>query len=233
MFKADNALAIMVMACDGRRKAPARRVFEQHLHTQGGRLMKRLRPMIGLACSLAVLAAVLPDRPARAQSAGPKWEKLTNDVAALCHKGAYDKAIAAATSALKMAEKAKGPEDASVAISLDRLAEAYGYKGRYDQVEPLYQRALTIREKALGPDHAETVASLARLAEYYANQNAVAKAEPLYDRALAIREKTLGPDHPDVAATLDSLADLYRKTKRVDQARKLEARAAAIRAAKR
>ena len=66
--------------------------------------------------------------------------------------GAYDQALPLYQRALKIWEKALGPEHPDTATSLNNLAELYQALGAYDQALPLYQRALKIREKALGPE---------------------------------------------------------------------------------
>ena len=55
--------------------------------------------------------------------------------------------------ALKIREKALGPEHPDTAASLNNLAALFADMGAYDQALPLYQRALKIREKAPGPEH--------------------------------------------------------------------------------
>jgi len=123
--------------------------------------------------------------------------------------GDYAKAEPLYQRALKINEKALGPDHPTTAQALHNLALLYYSMGDYAKAEPFYQRALKIREKALGPDHPDTAISLNNLALLYLSMGDYAKAEPLLQRALKIREKALGPDHPDTAQALNNLAGLY------------------------
>ena len=81
--------------------------------------------------------------------------------------GAFDQALPLYQRALKIREKALGPEHPDTAASLNNLAALYWAMAAYDQALPLYQRALKIREKALGPEHPDTSVSLNNLAMLY------------------------------------------------------------------
>ena len=136
----------------------------------------------------------------------------------LAERARYAEAGPLYQRALAIREKALGPEDPSVATSLNNLALLYDNQGKYTEAEPLHQRALAIREKVLGPEHPNVAQSLNNLALLYDNKGKYTEAEPLYHRSLRIREKSLGPEHPDVAASLNNLAGLYH-----DQAKYAEA----------
>ena len=69
------------------------------------------------------------------------------------NQGKYAQAEPLYQRALKIDEKALGPDHPSVGRDLNNLAELYRSQGQYSQAEPLYQRALKIDEQALGPDH--------------------------------------------------------------------------------
>ena len=143
--------------------------------------------------------------------------------------GNYAKAEPLFQRALKIREKALGPEHPLTAMSLDGLALAYREMGDYAKAEPLFQRALKIDEKALGPEHPGTATVLRDLAWLYMWMGDYAKAEPLFQRALKIREKALGPDHPNTAQSLDNLASLYDETGDHAKAEPLYQRALKIR----
>ena len=78
--------------------------------------------------------------------------------------GDYAKAEPLYQRALKIDEKALGPDHPDTAQTLNNLAELYRSMGDYAKAEPLYQRALKIKEKALGPDHPDTAMALNNLA---------------------------------------------------------------------
>jgi CHAT domain-containing protein/tetratricopeptide (TPR) repeat protein len=131
--------------------------------------------------------------------------------------------------ALAIREKALGPENPSVALSLANLALVYENEGRYADAEPLFKQALAIEEKALGPEHPDVATSLNNLANVYYYEGRYTDAEPLDKRALAIREKVLGPENPSVARSLNNLAELYRAEGHYADAEPLQKRALAIR----
>ena len=153
-----------------------------------------------------------------------------NNLAGLYREqGKYAEAEPLYQRALKIDEKALGPDHPDVAIRLNNLAELYRAQGKYAAAEPLLQRALKIWEKALGPDHPDVAAILNNLAELYRDQGKHAEAEPLFQRALKIDEKALGPDHPDVAHRLNNLASLYQAQGKYAEAEPLYQRALKIR----
>ena len=123
--------------------------------------------------------------------------------------GDYAKAEPLLQRALKIREKALGPEHPDTATSLNNLAALYRDMGDYAKAEPLYQRALKICEKALGPEHVDTANSVHNLAVLYRDMGDYAKAEPLFQRTLKICEKALGPEHRYTAISVDNLAILY------------------------
>jgi len=161
-----------------------------------------------------------------------KAEELNAQVLQLYQQGQYDQAIPLALEALRLRERALGPDHPDVASSLNNLAALYQAMGAYSQVEPLYQRALKIVEARLGPDHPYVATSLNNLAALYQAMGAYGQAEPLYQRALKIREAKLGPDHPYVATSLNNLAELYKAMGAYGQAQPLYQRALKIREAK-
>ena len=135
---------------------------------------------------------------------------LLNETGSYLHERArYVEAEPLHRRALRIWEKALGPEHPDVATSLDNLAALYYAQGKYAEAVPLCRRALGIKEKALGPEHPDVANCLNNLAELYDAQGKCAKAEPLHQRALGIREKALGPEHPAVALSLNNLAELY------------------------
>ena len=123
--------------------------------------------------------------------------------------GAYDQALPLYQRALKICEKALGPEHPDTATSLNNLALLYQNMGAYEKALPLFQRALKITEKALGPEHPDTAVCLNNLALLYQAMGIYEKALPLSQRALQIKEKALGPEHPTTATSLNNLARLY------------------------
>jgi tetratricopeptide (TPR) repeat protein len=120
--------------------------------------MIRFRHVVTAAVFLSLTASVL-----LADGAGPRWQRLDRRARELRSRGEYDRAVAVAKEAIRLAEKEAGPDHPDVARSLNRLAGLYGVQGRYVEAQPLYERALAIRETALGPDHPALATSLNNL----------------------------------------------------------------------
>src|SRR5438445_169482 len=76
--------------------------------------------------------------------------------------GDYAKAEPLIQRALKIKEKAVGPEHPNTATSLNNFAALYRRMGDYAKAEPLYQR-VKIREKTLGSERPDTATSLENL----------------------------------------------------------------------
>jgi tetratricopeptide (TPR) repeat protein len=108
---------------------------------------------------------------------------LYQQVLELYQEGKFQQAIPLAEKLLAIKKRALGPEDPSIAQSLNNLAILYQQMGAYAKAEPLFEQALQINQKALGPEHPDTATSLNNLAELYRAQGQYGKAEPLYEQA--------------------------------------------------
>jgi len=133
-----------------------------------------------------------------------------------------------AERAVAIKEKALGPDDLQLAVSLNNLGKLLEAIADFAAAGPMYERALRIREKALGPDHTDVAASLSSLGTLRRKTGDFAAARSLFERALAIREKALGPDHPDVGQSMNAMANLLQSTGDFAGARPLYERALAI-----
>lgn len=157
-----------------------------------------------------------------------KATRLVKQVTQLYQQGRYAEAVPIAEEILSINEKSFGPEDTSVAGSLDILTLVYTALGDYVKAEALQKRALQIREKAFGPEHPEVAKSLNSLAEIYYNLGDYVGAEPFCKRALEIFENALGPEHSEVAECLTNLAKIYKALGDYVKAEPLYRRALAI-----
>ena len=168
-------------------------------------VMRSVRLFIVVLC-ICVLGAgsgwgeVTPQEEAR---------RLNQQAVELYQAGRYPEALPLQQRALKIYEKALGPDHPDIASSLNNLGGLYKVMGAYDQALPLYRRALKVREKALGPDHPDTAISLNNLALLYQVMGADDQALPLYQRGLQIIEKSLGPEHPHAVVAISNLGSLY------------------------
>ncbi|MDK2922298.1 MAG: hypothetical protein PWR24_1855 [Desulfonauticus sp.] len=159
-----------------------------------------------------------------------EWDSLMQESLKAAKGGDYFAAIALTELALQKAEQAFGPEDATVASSLNNLAYFHKTLKEYVQAEEYYKRCLDIRKKLYGLEHPAVATSINNLASLYYVKGDYAAAEPLFKEALEVWKQTLGPNHPNVAICLENLAMLYQATNRQEEAQKLEAQAQAIRA---
>ena len=140
-----------------------------------------------------------------------------------------EEALPVALDALKLADRAGGPDHPWTASALSNVARLYLTRGQRAEAEPLLKRALAIREKLAEPDEYNVGRTLGDLGALYCHEGRQAEAEPLLLRALAIYEKHLGADHPYVCALLNSLAALCQADGRADEAERLLRRSLAIR----
>ena len=131
--------------------------------------------------------------------------------------------------ALKLSEKALGPEHPLTAASMAHLARLYSRLGFFDRALPLAQKSLQIREKVLGPEHPQTAQSLMILGLLYGQMGDQSKALQMNQQALKISEQALGPDNRQTASALHNLAVLYSQMGSYDQALPMARRAVQIR----
>jgi CHAT domain-containing protein/lipopolysaccharide biosynthesis regulator YciM len=123
--------------------------------------------------------------------------------------GKYDAALAQEESALKLREKALGPESPAVANSLHQLGNIYHLKGDYPKAETALQRALTIRESTSGPESNDAFTLLVSLGGLYYDMGELDKAEQFMQRATVIQGKALNLDQGRVIALFNNFALVY------------------------
>jgi CHAT domain-containing protein len=95
----------------------------------------------------------------------------------------YSDAEPLLSRAVKIDEKALGPDHPEVATDLNSLAVVYSKEGRYADAEPVFQRILAIHEKMLGAGHPDLATDLTNFGLLYEYQDKYAQAEPLFQRA--------------------------------------------------
>ncbi len=126
-----------------------------------------------------------------------------------------------AERAVAMGERAAGPEDPSVAFSLNALGAVLDRLRDPEAAATMHRRALAIREKAFGPEDPVVAESLTNLGAALTGTGNDAQALELYERGLAIREKALPPDDPDLAVTRHNLAEMLAARAEFTRARSL------------
>lgn len=144
--------------------------------------MKKLKATLTIFYLLCLFHSSL-----HARGAEIEWRTLNQEALKLHRAGQYDRALAVAKKALKVAEQNGGSNHAYVAQSLNNLAVLYHAKGQHAAAEPLFKRALAIWEKALGPNHPHVATSLENIAQLYRATKRDAEAKELEKRAATIR----------------------------------------------
>jgi CHAT domain-containing protein len=184
------------------------------------------RSLTKLPCVLLALSLWIPAGPASlAEEDDPN--ALNQQVSQLIEQRKYQEAIPIAERAVEVARRARGPEDAETADSLNNLGVLFQRIGDYSKAEPLLQEALRTRQNVLGSEHPDTAESLNDLGELYLAMGEYAKGEPLFQEALRIWQKVLGPEHPYTALSLNNFALLEFDLGQIDEATALARQASA------
>src|SRR5437667_8288562 len=107
--------------------------------------------------------------------------------------GQYAKAEPLYQRALKIREKAFGPNNPKTAYSLNDLGALYVAQDDYAKAEKLFQRALKIREKSLGADHPDTAVTMQNLAATYRGHGPVQKGRTALSPCLSLNRENVRP----------------------------------------
>jgi TPR repeat protein/Leucine-rich repeat (LRR) protein len=124
--------------------------------------------------------------------------------------GKYDEALPLYENALRIREKALGPEHPDVAGSLNNLAVLLESQGEYAAALPLYERSLRISEKALELGDSFVATTMHNMAGLLGSQGKYEDALRMYERSLRVRHMKPGFDVPSVAASLNGMAGLLQ-----------------------
>ena len=174
------------------------------------------------AATLIVLLAL--SGPISAQAADSNVTKGFE----LLEAGRYEAALPFFKRELQEKQAKLGPDDPSLAIELNNLAEANRRAGHLDVAEGLYKRAIALDEKGGAKTTTGLATSLNNLALLYRAQGRLADAEKLHARSLSLLEDALGPNQPEVARGMNNLAALYKQEGKLIEARDLQERAVSI-----
>jgi len=120
-------------------------------------------------------------------------------------RGALDEALRYSLEAIKVKERAYGPNHFDVAISENNAALILLSLGRVDEAIQLNDHALTITMAAVGNDHPLVASILQTGADLRNAKGRYGEARPAAERALEIASRELGWDHPTAHNALVSL----------------------------
>jgi tetratricopeptide (TPR) repeat protein len=112
--------------------------------------------------------------------------------------------------AVKVREKAQGPDHLDVANTLYALAGVQAATSNANAALDTFHRALEIREKQLGKEHQLVALTLHSIAQVLARHGRKKEAIDAFNRALAIKVASLGPEHPETAVTRFELGRALR-----------------------
>jgi tetratricopeptide (TPR) repeat protein len=129
--------------------------------------------------------------------------------------------------ALRIREKALGPQSTQVADSYTRLAEIHKERGDLAGAEDFFRRAIGIWRNT-APEHPASASALTGLALLCQAKGEFAEAEALFQHSLEICEKAGGPQHPEVSFALIYLSHLYAAQGAYTKAIAAQSRANAI-----
>ncbi len=152
-------------------------------------------------------------------------QALSNLGQLLMNLGKYAEAWESHSQALKLREKALGPEHPDVAASISNLASVAWWMGRYEEAVEMAERAVTLQSKALGPEHPEVIKTLMTSAGTLAEVGRYEDALQRHERTLQLQEKVLGADHPSVSVSLINLSITLMSLGRHEEARQRSERA--------
>ena len=143
--------------------------------------------------------------------------------------GDPDSALALHAEVLAL-RRALGPQEQSVAVTLNNMGSLLLGADRYAEAEPYLREALEIQLRLLPREHPDVALSMSNLASLYREQGRYDEAEPLYREALALRRSVYGDWHPRVGIShyqlarmhylrgaLDSAETHYRATLEIDR----------------
>jgi len=150
--------------------------------------------------------------------AGKQWEQLYEKYKQEYGSGRLRDAVGSARNALKAADKAFGPADDRVALTLRELALMLQEAGQPADALPLAQRSLDVAEKAHGKESREYADALNTLGKSYTGMQKYVEAEDTYRQALTTSEKLFGPKDPIVAMLLNNLGHLLSDQDRYQEA---------------
>jgi tetratricopeptide (TPR) repeat protein len=117
----------------------------------------------------------------------------------------YPAAVEQLRAALRLYERARGPDHEDTVRALSDLALALKKAGRLDEAEPLLRRALPLLRRLYGAEHEFTRVAYNNRAMLLHEQGKVEEAERLFRQTLAADRRVNGDAHPQTLITLENL----------------------------
>ncbi|WP_394825520.1 tetratricopeptide repeat protein [Pendulispora albinea] len=133
-------------------------------------------------------------------------------------QGRYDEARKLGVEALALWEKANGPDDLEVAISLNNLSLALRRLGDLSGTLAKREQALGILQRVLGRGHPTTATIQGNVAVALTDMHRLDTAWAMAEESRDLLAQTLGPDHVQVAYIEDTLAAIRLEQDRCAEA---------------
>jgi tetratricopeptide (TPR) repeat protein/predicted Ser/Thr protein kinase len=157
---------------------------------------------------------------------------LNNRGAMRAAQGRLHEAVADQLQAIEAKEKALGPQDPDVSLSMSNVAIYLVELGKVELAADYAERAVRIMEATLGLDHPKAAIPLTNYAELLVRLGRYQDARKPAERALAVFERETDPDGTYVTYPLSTLGLACIALGRFDEAVPPLERAARIREAK-
>lgn len=109
-----------------------------------------------------------------------------------------------------------GPDEVTLAHTLERLGALHFRAGDYSKAEEAFKRAVAIKEKKYGTDHVEVAQALFALGEFYRARRDFAHGQPAYSRALKTFAKQLGVASAEFERTSEGYSCLGYEASKYD-----------------
>ncbi|RBR12243.1 uncharacterized protein FIESC28_08729 [Fusarium coffeatum] len=125
------------------------------------------------------------------------------------YKENFEKAIEALRVAVSVAKDKLPPDDTSLLIAKNHLANAYLQNELVKESIPIFEEVLPIEQKVFGKSHKETLYVRARLAEAYSKAGETEKAVRQWEELVVLQRENLGKIHERTMFSENSLARAY------------------------
>ncbi|MCC6672665.1 MAG: serine/threonine protein kinase [Planctomycetes bacterium] len=129
-----------------------------------------------------------------------------NLASVLLKRGATEEALALATEAAGVLQRASGAASAEAISALTSKAMALAAAGRMDEADAAFAAAHAAAEQHLHPDHPGRLATASSRAAHLRRRGRLEEFVRVTESIVAARERVLGPAHPQTLVALNNLA---------------------------
>ena len=120
----------------------------------------------------------------------------------------FERAVPLFEEALALRRAAKGENDRSTLVTLNKLGQCQGMSGNLKAAIATQEQLVALSATVLGKEDEEYSAHLANLGNMYADTGDLARAETLLRESLAIDRRVLGNEHESMPISINNLATI-------------------------